>query len=210
MSEREHINENGEFQSDKYPSCPAGKVPLSTKDKSAQDLLWYYAQRRRAIDSAFADDLEFALTKNGYVPSPSDTESNLLSLVMDRLVDTPSWLFEVRAAATEALALISSLRTKLAAAEAEVEKLRLERSSWKNTNVLEKNTELARSNSKLARCVECFRQNARKLADKWEQESNEVDPILQASQPISTRVRQHVSSNHATELRVLISEGLPS
>lgn len=37
---------DGEFQSDKYPTCPRGKVPLSVKDKTAQDLLWEYAQRR--------------------------------------------------------------------------------------------------------------------------------------------------------------------
>lgn len=59
---------DGEFQSDKYPTCPRGKVPLSTKDKSAQDLLWTYAQRRRAVDAQFSDDLEIALRRAGYVP----------------------------------------------------------------------------------------------------------------------------------------------
>lgn len=63
-----HINAVGEFQSDKYPTCPAGKVPLSTKDPTAQDLLWEYAQRRREVDSEFADDLEVALRSKGYVP----------------------------------------------------------------------------------------------------------------------------------------------
>lgn len=38
---------NGQFQSDKYPTCPPGKVPLSVEDPTAQDLLWEYAQRRR-------------------------------------------------------------------------------------------------------------------------------------------------------------------
>ena len=56
---------NGEFQSDKYPTTPRGKVPLSVKDKSAQDLLWQYAQRRRAVDAEFADDLEVALREAG-------------------------------------------------------------------------------------------------------------------------------------------------
>jgi hypothetical protein len=37
MGELPHIV-GGEFQSDKYPACPRGKVPLSTKDKTAQDL----------------------------------------------------------------------------------------------------------------------------------------------------------------------------
>lgn len=39
---------DGEFQSDKYPTTPRGKVPLSCRDVTAQDLLWTYAQRRRA------------------------------------------------------------------------------------------------------------------------------------------------------------------
>ncbi len=57
---------DGQFQSDKYPTCPRGKVPLSVNDVSAQDLLWEYAQRRRAIDAEFADDLEFALVTAGF------------------------------------------------------------------------------------------------------------------------------------------------
>jgi len=58
----------GEFQSDKYPTCPRGKVPLSTRDPMAQDLLWAYAQRRRDIDPEFSADLEAALTAKGYNP----------------------------------------------------------------------------------------------------------------------------------------------
>ncbi len=61
-----HINADGQFQSDKYPACPPGKVPLSVKDATAQDLLWEYAQRRRAVDAEFADDLERALLAAGY------------------------------------------------------------------------------------------------------------------------------------------------
>jgi hypothetical protein len=59
---------NGQFQSDKYPTCPPGKVPLSVKDTTAQDLLWEYAQRRRVVDAEFADDLETALRSAGYSP----------------------------------------------------------------------------------------------------------------------------------------------
>lgn len=62
---------DGEFQSDKYPTCPRGKVPLSVKDPTAQDLLWQYAQRRRLVDTEFADDLEAALRAAGY-DSPKD------------------------------------------------------------------------------------------------------------------------------------------
>jgi hypothetical protein len=57
---------NGQFQSDKYPTCPAGKVPLSVKDPDAQDLLWEYARRHRARDPEFSDDLEKALILAGY------------------------------------------------------------------------------------------------------------------------------------------------
>lgn len=57
---------NGKFQSDKYPTCPPGKVPLSVEDPGAQDLLWEYAQRRRSIDPEFSDDLEQALSAAGY------------------------------------------------------------------------------------------------------------------------------------------------
>ena len=59
---------DGEFQSDKYPTTPRGKVPLSVKDPTAQDLLWEYAQRRRQVDAEFADDLETALLIAGYEP----------------------------------------------------------------------------------------------------------------------------------------------
>jgi hypothetical protein len=67
---RTHINADGKFQSDKYPTCPPGKIPLSVEDASAQDLLWLYAQRRRAVDPEFSSDLEFALKSAGYEPPP--------------------------------------------------------------------------------------------------------------------------------------------
>ena len=78
----EHINDAGEFQSDKYPTCPAGKVPLSTKDPTAQDLLWIYAQRRRVIDAEFADDLEAALRSKGYEP-PNNIDGMLAQIFYD-------------------------------------------------------------------------------------------------------------------------------
>lgn len=56
------------FASDKYPTCPPGKVPLSVKDTEAQDLLWEYARRHRSIDSEFSDDLEVALKNAGFDP----------------------------------------------------------------------------------------------------------------------------------------------
>ncbi|HYX21478.1 MAG TPA: hypothetical protein VFA98_11595 [Thermoanaerobaculia bacterium] len=62
-----HIIE-GEFQSDKYPETPRGCVPLKTSDKTAQDLLWDYSQRRRPVDAEFSSDLEFALKDKGFDP----------------------------------------------------------------------------------------------------------------------------------------------
>jgi len=71
---------DGEFQSDKYPTTPRGKVPLSVKDPSAQDLLWTYAQRRRAVDAEFSDDLETALRAAGYVPDSSPQKVEVMWL----------------------------------------------------------------------------------------------------------------------------------
>lgn len=59
---------DGQFQSDKYPWAKPGFVPLKLTDRTAQDLLWEYAQRRRAVDAEFADDLEAALRAAGYAP----------------------------------------------------------------------------------------------------------------------------------------------
>lgn len=69
---RPHIID-GEFQSDKYPTCPRGKVPLSVKDPTAQDLLWEYAQRRREVDAEFAADLEWALAQAGFTRTEGQT-----------------------------------------------------------------------------------------------------------------------------------------
>ena len=77
----------GEFQSDKYPTTPRGKVPLSTKDPMAQDLLWEYAQRRRAVDVEFAADLETALRLKGFI---SRTDKIPTALDERRLVT--AWL----------------------------------------------------------------------------------------------------------------------
>ncbi len=69
---RPHIDALDRFQSDKYPTCPPGKVPLSVEDPTAQSLLWEYAQRRRELDAAFADDLEYALRGAGFEPSDAE------------------------------------------------------------------------------------------------------------------------------------------
>ena len=61
--EREHINNQGEFQSDKYPWCEAGFVPLKLTDSNARIVLATYAELRRPIDPQFADDLLWAIKK---------------------------------------------------------------------------------------------------------------------------------------------------
>jgi hypothetical protein len=67
-----HLVDGKFFQSDKYPTTPLGKVPLSVKDTSCQDLLWEYAQRRRAVDAEFSDDLETALLAAGFKSDLAD------------------------------------------------------------------------------------------------------------------------------------------
>ena len=49
----EHILD-GEFQSDKYPWCEPGFVPLKLTDPMAQPVLWEYANVRRPVDAGFA------------------------------------------------------------------------------------------------------------------------------------------------------------
>jgi len=61
-----HINDEGRFQSDKFPKTDPGNVPLATTDPTAQDLLWEYAQRRREVDEQFSDDLEITLQTSGF------------------------------------------------------------------------------------------------------------------------------------------------
>lgn len=57
----------GEFQSDKYPTCPRGHVPLSVKDPTAQPLLWLFAEAcEREGHPSFADALHKALLQAGY------------------------------------------------------------------------------------------------------------------------------------------------
>jgi hypothetical protein len=59
---------DGQFQSDKYPTTPRGKVPLSTRDPMARDLLAEYSRRRRSVDAEFSDDLDEALRLDAYGP----------------------------------------------------------------------------------------------------------------------------------------------
>lgn len=65
---RDHLTVTGKFQSDKYPWCHAGFVPLKTSDPMAADLLAEYALRRAPIDREFWRDLMEALLPSS--PNP--------------------------------------------------------------------------------------------------------------------------------------------
>jgi hypothetical protein len=85
-----HINEKGQWQSDKYPSTPADCVPLRVTDKTAQDLLWEYAQRRRKVDAEFSDDLESRLKTVGF-ESKTDSLTTKLEAALERLRTHDGW-----------------------------------------------------------------------------------------------------------------------
>ncbi len=65
----EHIDDGGNFQSDKYPWCAPGFVPLKLTDVMAQAPLMAYAQRRASVDLGFATDLMVCLAAQGFLPA---------------------------------------------------------------------------------------------------------------------------------------------
>ncbi len=58
---REHLTISGTFQSDKYPWCHAGFLPIKISDPIAYNFLKYYALSRKDVDSEFCRDLLEAL-----------------------------------------------------------------------------------------------------------------------------------------------------
>ena len=62
---REHLTISGTFQSDKYPWCHAGFLPIKISDPMAYDFLKWYALARRDIDSEFCRDLLEAVRNHG-------------------------------------------------------------------------------------------------------------------------------------------------
>lgn len=63
----EHLIDE-EFQSDKYPWCRRGFVPLKLTDPMAHKVLWDYAKARESVDMEFSNDLRAALLIQGYMP----------------------------------------------------------------------------------------------------------------------------------------------
>lgn len=64
-----HLDPDGRFQSDKYPTTPPDLVPLKVTDETAQDLLWEYASRRERVDAEFSEDLRHRLREVGFDPA---------------------------------------------------------------------------------------------------------------------------------------------
>ena len=56
-----HINDNGDFQSDKYPELAPNKIILSFKDKHARTALNIYAELTE--DAELAEDIFLVLNK---------------------------------------------------------------------------------------------------------------------------------------------------
>lgn len=117
---------DGEFQSDKYPTCPRGKVPLSCKDETAQDLLWRYAQRRREVDKEFADDLEAALRAAGYKPP----EGNVIAEARHALTNKQSTDRE-RRLANALLGLMDDSSLLVGIVQDELKKTQADRDAWR-------------------------------------------------------------------------------
>ena len=58
---REHINENGEFQSDRFPETPEGCILLKFKDVNAHTALLALADYYEKIDPALSSDVRWAV-----------------------------------------------------------------------------------------------------------------------------------------------------
>lgn len=65
----EHINNEGKFQSDKYPWSEPGFFPLKFTDPLAQPLIaMYAAQKEVAGEVELANDLRICLKNAGWEP----------------------------------------------------------------------------------------------------------------------------------------------
>lgn len=69
---RDHLTLSGTFQSDKYPWCPAGFVPLKITDPMARGPLLAYADARETVDAEFSRDLRQALGGDDRPPSGAE------------------------------------------------------------------------------------------------------------------------------------------
>lgn len=66
----EHINKDGQFQSDKAPGTPPGWFPMKFSDKKAQPLLLEYSKvMDECGEGECADDMRTALRQEGFEPT---------------------------------------------------------------------------------------------------------------------------------------------
>lgn len=86
---RDHINEDGKFQSDKYLWCSAGFVPLKLTDPMAQQVLWDYAEKRESVDKEFSEDLRNCLMAEGFV-APRKTAEVIVEKPHDHTSPAPT------------------------------------------------------------------------------------------------------------------------
>ena len=90
----DHINPDGEFQSDKYDWSKPGFVPLKLTDPMAQPVLWRYAEVRESVDKDFAADLRMCLLAHGYLPT--DLESSVLAALVAALEAMDAHINDIR------------------------------------------------------------------------------------------------------------------
>ena len=95
-----HIDKQGQFQSDKYPTCPPGKFPLSFKDVRAQPLIWMYSEITQ--DEELSRDLKKCLALEGYEKpqerGPLEMRWDLLAVILgyNELAKRTEYSFETR------------------------------------------------------------------------------------------------------------------
>ena len=92
---REHLTASGRLQSDRYPSVPAGKIPLSDRDPQALAPLLLYAALHRAAgkhgDTQFNGDVVDALIAQHGARKIADAVHPLLYAESLRLDKAALW-----------------------------------------------------------------------------------------------------------------------
>lgn len=63
-----HINEKGEFQSDKHPELPPDRIRINFQNPRSHRALWYLASDYQSEDSELAEDIRTRLKALDYDP----------------------------------------------------------------------------------------------------------------------------------------------
>jgi hypothetical protein len=111
-----HLKDDGQFQSDKYPTTPRGFVPLKVTDVAAQPLLWEYAKRHRTIDLEFSTDLQEALQLAGYTPGGpklTDEDREKLKARLDEIAAAEETIRKARKPFDDAIGALDTVRQQL-------------------------------------------------------------------------------------------------